>query len=204
MGPQVFQKLGGAIPASGTEGSAAISLELGILVSDRSVNAKTRQRIIDLYDQLRPSLRAYLCCLGMTSDQAEDVIQEAFLRLVGHRFELDATDNLRAWIFRVAHNLSVDIHRSQRRSSLGNDVEFRQAIQERADPRPSPEQRVLLDEQMKRFEDALAQLTPKQRQCVLLRAEGFRYREIACTLGVSVQRVGELMQRSISLLGVHI
>jgi DNA-directed RNA polymerase specialized sigma24 family protein len=38
----------------------------------------------------------------------------------------------------------------------------------------------------------------------LLRAEGFRYREIACTLGVSVQRVGELIQRSISLLEVHI
>jgi RNA polymerase sigma factor (sigma-70 family) len=56
---------------------------------------------------------------------------------------------------------------------------------------------------MKRFEEAFAQLTPKQRQCVLLRAEGFRYREIALTLGISVQRVGELMQRSISLLEVH-
>src|SRR5258708_7548167 len=150
MPSHVFRELDGAILASGTEGSAVISLDLGILASDQSVNAKTRQRIIDLYDQLRPSLQAYLCCLGMTSDQAEDVIQEAFLRLVGHRFEQDSTHNLRAWIFRVAHNLSVDIHRSQRRSSYGNDVEFRQAIQARADPRPSPEQQVRLDEQMQR------------------------------------------------------
>jgi DNA-directed RNA polymerase specialized sigma24 family protein len=56
---------------------------------------------------------------------------------------------------------------------------------------------------MKRFEQRFAQLTPKQRQCVSLRAEGFRYREIALTLGVSVQRVGELMQRSILLLEAH-
>jgi len=151
---------------------------------------------------LRPSLRAYLCCLGITLDQAEDVIQEAFLRLVSHRFEQGATENLRAWIFRVAHNLSMNIHRSQRRAS--SDVEPALVIQDRADPRPSPEQQILLDERMKRFEDAFAHLTLKQRQCVLLRAEGFRYREIACVLGISVQRVGELMQRSISLLGVHI
>ena len=77
-------------------------------------------------------------------------------------------------------------------------------IRERADPRPSPEQQLLLDERMRHFEDAFTQLTPKQRQCVLLRAEGFRYREIALTLGISVQRVGELMQRSISLLEVRI
>jgi RNA polymerase sigma-70 factor, ECF subfamily len=76
-------------------------------------------------------------------------------------------------------------------------------IRERVDPRPSPEQQILLDERMKSFEDAFSRLTPKQRQCVLLRAEGFRYREIAITLGVSVQRVGELMQRSITLLEVR-
>jgi RNA polymerase sigma-70 factor (ECF subfamily) len=203
MAAHIFQKLGGMLTGSGTEGNGAISSNLGILVSEQSGSAKTRQRIIDLYDQLRPSLRAYLCCLGMSSDQAEDVIQDTFLRLVRHRCESDSGDNLRAWIFRVAHNLSMDVHRSQLRCFYGNDEESGPVIRERVDPRPSPEQQVLLDERMRRFEDAFAQLTPKQRQCVLLRAEGFRYREIALTLGVSVQRVGELMQRSISLLEVH-
>jgi DNA-directed RNA polymerase specialized sigma24 family protein len=37
----------------------------------------------------------------------------------------------------------------------------------------------------------------------LLRAEGLRYREIAVVLGVSVQRVGEMMQRAIFLLDVE-
>jgi RNA polymerase sigma-70 factor (ECF subfamily) len=203
MAVQLFQKLAGALTDSGAEGNGVVSGDLETLVSEESGTAGTRQRIIDLYDHLRPSLRAYLCCLGMSSDQAEDVIQDTFLRLVRHRFDQAAGNNLRAWIFRVAHNLSMDVHRSQTRSPRGNDEETRLVIRERVDPRPSPEQQVLLDERMKRFGQAFAQLTPKQRQCVLLRAEGFRYREIALTLGISVQRVGELMQRSISLLEVH-
>jgi RNA polymerase sigma-70 factor (ECF subfamily) len=203
MAAHIFQKLGGALTGSSTQGNGVISSDLGILVSEQPGSARTRQRIIDLYDHLRPSLRAYLCCLGMSSDQAEDVIQDTFLRLVRHRFERDGGDNLRAWVFRVAHNLSMDVHRSQLRCSYANDEESGAMLRERVDPRPSPEQQVLLDERMRHFEDAFAQLTQKQRQCVLLRAEGFRYREIALTLGISVQRVGELMQRSISLLEVH-
>jgi RNA polymerase sigma-70 factor (ECF subfamily) len=203
MKAQTLRKLGGSLTASSTEGNAVVSGDLEILVSNPPDRAGTRQRIIALYDRLRPSLRAYLCYLGITQDEAEDVIQDTFLRLVRHRFDLNATENLRAWVFRVAHNLSMDIHRSQVRCPSGNDEEARTVIRERVDPRPSPEQQVLLDERMKHFEDAFAQLTPKQRQCVLLRAEGFRYREIALALGISVQRVGELMQRSISLLEVH-
>ena len=204
MTTRIFPTLGVAVSRSGTEGNAVICGDLRTLASEPSGNARTRQRIIDLYDHLRPSLRAYLCCLGMRSDQAEDVIQDTFLRLVRQRLERDEADNLRAWVFRVAHNLSMDVHRSQRRCSPAKDEEPRPVIREHVDPRPSPEQQVIFDERMRQFENAFAQLTPKQRQCVLLRAEGFRYREIALTLGISVQRVGELMQRSISLLEVHI
>lgn len=175
-----------------------------MFVSELLAHANVRQRIIQLYDDLRPSLQAYLCCLGMSSDQAEDVIQETFLRLVTYRVSRGAEDNLRAWVFRVAHNLSMDVHRFQRRWSISEDDEPHRAIRRRADPAPTPEQLVILEERMRRFEDAFAHLTPKQRQCVLLRAEGFRYREIAVTLGISVQRVGELMQRSISVLEIHI
>src|SRR5580692_4854773 len=123
MSAHIFQKLGGTMTGSGTEGNEVISSDLGILVSEQSGSARTRERIIDLYDHLRPSLRAYLCCLGMSSDQAEDVIQDTFLRLVRHRFERGEGDNLRAWVFRVAHNLSMDVHRSQLRCSPGNDEE---------------------------------------------------------------------------------
>lgn len=174
---------------------------IGVCVSIERNHAGNRQPVTELYDHLRPSLHSYLCSLGLRYDHSEDVIQETFLRLLRHVVEEGGGENLRAWIFRVAHNLSMDFHRSEKRWFRGDDTE-RPVLRDRADPAPNPEQKIILDERMRRFEDAFAQLTPKQRHCVLLRAEGLRYREIALVLRVSVQRVGELMQRAISLLEV--
>jgi RNA polymerase sigma-70 factor (ECF subfamily) len=188
--------LGGTLPGSTTEVNSFPARDLRIFASEQLGIAERCQHIAELYDVLKPPLYAYLWYLGMNADQAEDVIQDTFLRLVSCRFDLSRQDNLRGWIFRVARNLSMDIHRAQRRWSLRKEDEPHSVIRERIDPAPSPEQQLLLEERIRRF----ALLTPKQRQCVLLRAKGFRYREIATTLGVSVQRVGELMQRSIVLL----
>ena len=196
MTAHICRKSGTQLPGSAAEVNPFPVSDFRILASTPLGQAERRQTIAELYDLLRPPLSAYLCYLGMNTDQAEDVIQDTFLRLFVCRLDPGRTDNLRAWIFRVAHNLSMDVHRAQRRWSKGNEDEPYPGIRERIDPAPSPEQRILLVERMRLFE----QLTPKQRQCVLLRAEGFRYREIAIALGVSVQRVGEIMQRSIVLL----
>lgn len=176
------------------------STYLGICDLNEHKHAGNRQRIIELYDHLRPSLHAYLCSLGLTKEHSEDVIQETFLRLLRHFVEQGTDENLRAWVFRVAHNLSMDFHRSERRWVRDNQTEPHPVLRQRVDPAPNPEQKIILDERMMQFEDAFARLTPKQRHCVLLRAEGLRYRVIAQVLGVSVQRVGELMQRAVSLL----
>jgi len=190
------EKFRGTLPGSHTEVHSFSVSDLRIHASEQLRMAERRDHIAELYDLLKPPLYAYLWYLGMNTDQAEDVIQDTFLRLVSGRFDPNGQDNLRAWIFRVARNLSMDIHRAQRRWSRRCDDDPHTVIRERIDPAPSPEQQILLGERLRRFAD----LTPKQRQCVLLRAEGFRYREIAVTLGVSVQRVGEIMQRSIVVL----
>ena len=43
-------------------------------------------------------------------------------------------------------------------------------------------------------------MTPQQRECVLLRASGLRYREIPEVLGIGISSVGETMQRGASRL----
>jgi RNA polymerase sigma-70 factor (ECF subfamily) len=174
---------------------------LRIYASDNRNDAGNRQRVIELYEVVRPTLHAYLRSLGL-SDHSEDIIQETFLRLVRYTAERGANENLRAWVFRVAHNLSMDYHRSERRCFRSHETQPSPVLRDRIDPGPNPEQKIILDERLREFEDAFAQLTPRQRDCLLLRAEGLRYREIAVELGVSVQRVGELMQRAISILDV--
>ena len=161
---------------------------------------RDRRRIMELYNDIRPALNAYLCGRGLSHDHSEDIIQETFLRLVRRMPYGGTKDKLRVWVFRVARNLSVDLYRSERRWSRGNESDPYAVVRERVDPAPSPEEMILLIERLAHFRTALAQLTPKQRQCLLLRSKGLRYRDIAVALGVSVQRVGELMQRAISLV----
>jgi RNA polymerase sigma-70 factor (ECF subfamily) len=200
MHTQVLTGLTVELTGPQTQSSVVTSGYIGSSVSEEHGNASSRKRIIELYDLLRPSLHAYLCCLGMTTEQSEDIIQETFLRLVRHIGEQETEYNLRAWVYRVAHNLSMDLHRLQRRVTQTNGMDLHPEVCERADPGPDPEQQVILDERMRMLDTAVAQLTPKQRQCLLMRAEGLRYREIAKTLGISIQRVGELVQRAITLL----
>jgi RNA polymerase sigma-70 factor, ECF subfamily len=171
-----------------------------IIVGDKCSKSGSRQHIIELYDQLRPLLQAYLSSKGLRKEHSEDVIQEAFLRLVRHILERGADENTQAWLFRVAHNLSMDHHRFERRRLRDREDKVHPANWERIDPAPDPEQKLILGERMRRFRETFAQLTPKQRHCLLLRAKGLRYREIALVMGISVQRVGELMQRVTALV----
>ena len=50
---------------------------------------------------------------------------------------------------------------------------------------------------MRRLDAGIAQLTEPQRQCLYLRAQGLRYREIAVVLGISVSSAAELLQRAV-------
>jgi len=175
------------------------SVYMEIVIGSETAVGEDRQYIIELYDHLRPSLQAFLSARGLSKEHSEDVIQEVFLRLVRHIPRGRTDENRRAWVFRVAHNLSMDHHRIERRHlRAGEEQSHPLFLHDRVDPSPNPEQKVILDERIRRFRAAFGQLTPKQRHCLLLRARGLRYREIALKMGVSVQRVGELMQRALS------
>jgi RNA polymerase sigma-70 factor (ECF subfamily) len=149
-----------------------------------------------MYDALSPSLLSYLHNLRISVDEAEDVVQEVFLRLANHLRKGGEESNLRSWTYQVAHNLAMDIHRTARRnrsnSEVGDEVE-----NELVDPTSDPEQAYLNKEEIKRVQDAMEQLTKQQRNSVLLRAQGLRYAEIASVLRVSEQRALVLVKRAL-------
>src|SRR5271169_6142129 len=57
-----------------------------------------------LYRELRKPLLRYLVCLGLSTDEAQDVVQDAFLTLHRHLASGGSQENIRGWVFRVAHN----------------------------------------------------------------------------------------------------
>ena len=77
------------------------SLPLGLplwRLADDSCEATT------LYRELRKPLLRYLVSLGLSSDEAQDVVQDAFVSLQRHLAAGGSQENIRSWVFRVAHN----------------------------------------------------------------------------------------------------
>ncbi len=175
--------------SSGLGQNSALPAYPGLVTGADHGNLKQRNHISYLYDSLRPSLFAYLSCLGLTSEEAEDLVQESFLRLVRH---------LLGWLFRVAHNLCMDTFRASRKYlDTGSEEE---GPVESVDPALNPEEIAIKQEALVRLRTAMTRLTPQQRYAVFMRAEGLRYREIAAVLNISTQRVAELVQRALTRL----
>src|ERR1700683_5144420 len=79
-------------------------------VADTALSAKPSEmerEVIELFDQFRDPLLRYALSFGIPVHDAEEVIQEVFLCLFRHLQLRRSRKNLRGWIFRVAHNLSL-------------------------------------------------------------------------------------------------
>lgn len=141
-----------------------------------------------LFRRVYPSLFRYLHRLTGDTDAADDMAQEAFVRLLGRELP---EDEARLWLFTVATNLFRDRTRmSKRRERILSANPWRPA----ALPRP--------DEVLERaravdgVRRALDKIAPRDRQMLLMREEGFRYDEIAKAAGVAPGSVGTLLARA--------
>lgn len=149
-----------------------------------------------LYSELRKPLLRYLVCLGLSSDEAQDVMQDAFLALHQHLGTGGAQENIRGWLFRVAHNEARNRQNSYHRrfgEPLHAEVEF-------VASGATPEKAVLEKEKFRRLGKAIAALTSSERECLLLRAGGLRYREVGEVLGMATSTVGATVERAIKKL----
>jgi RNA polymerase sigma-70 factor, ECF subfamily len=172
-------------------------------VSDEISERRTEgpeQKIIQLYDTLRPSLYRYLIGSGLSPQDVEEVVQETFLRLYRHMREGGGEENLRAWVYQVAHNLSSNFRKSRRRLVDATPELWEHLSQSTSDTTPGPEEQLLEKERHFRIHDGLTKLTQLQRDCLNLRLEGFRYREIGEILNVGTSTVAGSLRNAITRL----
>jgi RNA polymerase sigma-70 factor (ECF subfamily) len=182
--------------------SRSIALGANIdLLSASSRREAARFRTVNLFRDLREPLGRYLASLGVNQPEIEELVQEAFLRLHRHLCSRAEDDqNLTGWVFRVAHNLVRDRRRGWHGRKV-DSIEDRPEAALASAPDASPEQRVLHLEKVKRLRSALTALPVEQRQCLHLRAEGLRYREIAEVLGVSITTVADMIRQALAQVG---
>ena len=120
-------------------------------------------------------------------DRAEDLAQETFARAVAA-----PPLNPRPWLFAVALNLvREDGRRSVRQ---GRRLQLLKAESDQS--APSPEDELELNDRKAAVRAALAELNDRDREALLLKAEGFSYDEIAETLGLARGAIGTTLARA--------
>ena len=143
----------------------------------------------DLFQRLYPSLYRYLERLTGDADAAEDIAQEAFVRLLRQPLP---EDEVRPWLFTVAMNLVRDRARK---------TERRQRLLSGAPPLVTagqlPDDHVEQAERIQVVRAVLEKLPHRDRQLLLMREEGFKYEEIASVIGVAPASVGTLIARAL-------
>lgn len=139
-----------------------------------------------------------------SKDEAEEVTQDTFLRVHQGLDRFREQASFSSWIFRITHNLCVDLVRAKQRKAGLKVVSFdpqstqsedelydsANSVSQIADPMLSPAQLVDAAEQQEVIQKFLMELPESQRTAIVLHdIEGFQYQEIAEILGTSVGTV---------------
>src|SRR3954454_12100386 len=145
-----------------------------------------------MHDRYRQRLFAYVRqMLSQTSRaDAEDVLQDVFVRAYG-ALRADRRDiNLRAWLYRVAHNRCID---HLRRPTPPAEEVFQMSRTPLQDPIETAQRR----DDLKRLVEDVGRLPEQQRSALLMREiDGLAYADIATALEVSVPAVKSLLVRA--------
>lgn len=145
----------------------------------------------------REALKAYLARHFGSAAIADDLTQETWLRVAGRKVG-QRIGNPRAYIFRIARNLGMDI---RRREALGIEVQAEPAMVECVpDARLDPARNAELNRELQQVMQVIAELPPRCREVfILCRIEGLDHQQIAERLGISkstvVSQMVKAMQR---------
>jgi RNA polymerase sigma-70 factor, ECF subfamily len=149
-----------------------------------------------LFYEARNDVYYYILSFGLAAHEAQEIAQDVFLRFYAALKGGEDIENPRGWVFRVAHNLALN----EAKKSANRRLCALEPLGSKAGTAGNPEQELIRQETAGRVQRALATLSPQQRLCLQLRAEGLRYAEIARVVGVGTSTVGEFLSRAIKKL----
>lgn len=171
-----------SLPASGRRGFRP-SFAANASAYRRAAAAIDRNALLAAYQAQRHSLLNVATRILGCRSRAEDVLQDAFLKLWEGNLNLSRVEAPERYLSRLVRNLAIDhLRRLQLEQRYG-------AVSELADLQPSeisPEQAVGGQQAVRRLLDALAELTPRMRRVFTLsQLDGLTQREVATRLGAS-------------------
>jgi len=173
-----------------------------------AVLARARQGDSDAFRALveRHSRTVFRLAFRMTGNEedAEDVVQEAFLRAYRQLGRFESRANFGTWLYRIVANCSVDLMRAkQSRQDMSHGESLDEATELPSRDSAGPERLAQSAEIQRRVQDALAGLSPLERAAFTLRHhEGRSIEEISQTLGLGTSAAKHSVFRAVKKLRV--
>lgn len=161
-----------------------------------AVRAGDVQAFSELYERHGAPLLTFLARLTGDRALAEDLLQEAFLRVYRARHDYRATGQFRAWLFTISRRLVIDWRRSRQAAWVDEPAAL--------DTAPAPERAedwAEAHDLTARLERALRRLPERQREVVLLsRYAGLTTEQIAQVTGTTPGAVRVTLHRALRTL----
>lgn len=165
-----------------------------------------------VYHEYSGPIHTYASRLLSSSEDADDITQEVFIRVHGHLTELRDPARLKSWLYRIATNLCMDQLRRRSRTRrifgiavpLGPDSDDNEHSPAREVANPGSITPIDQVAERDHIAGALRQMPPKYAVCLMLHsAQGFSYREIADILGISPGAAAVRLTRARDLFSRH-
>lgn len=155
------------------------------------LTAQEFERAFDLY---YTNVRNFLYYKTSQSELAEDVAQDAFVKLWETRDKIDKT-SIKAYVFTIANNLAIN---QLKRDQL--KFKFLKLQGDKKDIK-TPEYLMEMQEFDQKLQDTLAKVPDGAREVFLMnRIDGLKYREIAEMLGLSMKAIEKRMSNALAIL----
>jgi len=157
------------------------------------VNTAPRDSIESLYAAHESALLAYAQSLVKQNETAQDIVQEAFMRL---HADFENVRQPQAWLYRTVHNLAVNQLRAGRKivplvAEETNQIEL-------CDAQPLPDEYLAKMEAIGQTRLSLDVLDARSRELIRLKfEEGLSYKEISERTGLSISNVGYLLHHAL-------
>jgi RNA polymerase sigma-70 factor (ECF subfamily) len=166
-----------------------------LLVSARQLD---EEALVSIYDTFSLAIFRYAFRLIGNSQAAEDVVSETFFRFISSiQAGGGPKKHLKAYLYRVAHNLIVDRYRQARITEVDYEIDTLMNSGSDEDPEVQAERSIMQMEVRQR----LWSLTDDQRQVIVLKyLEGLNNQEVAKVLGKPVGAVKSLQHRGLNSL----
>jgi RNA polymerase sigma-70 factor (ECF subfamily) len=161
----------------------------------------------------RHSRRLFRLAYRMTGNEhdAEEVVQDAFLRAYRRLEQFESRANFGTWLYRICANCALDQMRKHRGESLRaeppapEDSEAMDPLDTTPSPEPSPERLALSGEMSTQVQAAMDSLSAMERMAFVLRhVEGFSIEEIAESLGLNLGATKNSIFRAVQKLRRHL